>query len=519
MKKKYNPYQSTICNKNMTFQDCELAILRNAVDESEIIKGENLVRSEDIQNIIKILENFILRKQVIIYGGTAINNILPESLQFYNKDIELPDYDFFTPNALNYAKELVDVYYSKGFKDVEAKSGVHYGTFKVYVNFIPIADITFLHPNLFASLKKESITVAGLDYAPPNFLKMSIYLELSRPKGDVSRWEKLIKRLNIINKVYPISKNINCRMIDFQRKMEKNKENKENIFYLIRNSLIEQKVVFFGGYASSLYSRYLPKYKNKFIQKNPDFDIISEQPENTSLIIRELLTRNGYKNVKEVIHNEIGEIIPERIEICVDIDTVLNIYYPIACHNYNTITIDNRKINVATIDTMLSFYLAFIFTDQDESSKNRILCMANFLFLIQEKNRLKQNGLLKRFTLKCIGKQPTIEEIRSEKSRIYNELKLKKNTNDYEMWFLNYKPDENKKNFKNKDIENEGVLGEETSNIDNEQHAEDKDTTEKKDTTKKNKGKYKKIKRKVSKKKYNRKKKMNKTRKVKGYLY
>ena len=510
---KYNSKPNKICNNNMTFQDCEIAILRNAVDESEKLQGEKLVKSEEIQKIIRILENFILRKKVIIYGGTAINNILPETLQFYNKDIELPDYDFFTPHALEYAKDLVDEYYSKGFKDVEAKSGVHYGTFKVYVNFIPIADITYLHPNLFESLKKESITIAGLYYAPPSFLKMSIYLELSRPKGDVSRWEKLIKRLNIINKFYPITKNINCKMIDFQRKMEKNVDSKENIFYLIRNSLIEQKVVFFGGYASSLYSRYLPKYKNKFIKKIPDFDVISEEPENTSLIIRELLMSNGYKNVREVRHNEIGEIIPERIEICIDVDTVLNIYYPIACHNYNTISIDHRKINVATIDTMLSFYLAFIFTDQDESYKNRILCMANFLFLIQEKNRLKQNGLLKRFTINCIGKQPTIEEIRSEKSRIYNELKLKKNTKDYEMWFLNYKP--NEKNIKNKDSDSE-ENGEEEEEENGEEEEEEEEGEK---INEKNISKPKKIKKSKKFKKTKKSKKSKKTRKNKGFLY
>ena len=500
MSYKKHHFESKLCNKKMTFQDCELAILRNAVDESEKKMGETLVKSDEIQRIIKILENFILRKEVIIYGGTAINNILPEYLQFYNKDIEIPDYDFFTPNALKYAKQLVDEYHAKGFKEVEAKAGVHYGTFKVYVNFIAIADITYLHPDLFSSLKKESINVAGLDYAPPNFLKMSIYLELSRPKGDVSRWEKLIKRLNLINKFYPISKNIHCNLVEFQRKMEKNIDKKEEIFYLIRNSLIEQRVVFFGGYASSLYSNYLPSIKKKFVSKNPDFDVISENPENTSIIIRNLLTKNGFKNVKEIRHNSFGELIPERIEICIDVDTILNIYYPIACHNYNTVTIDNKIINVATIDTMLSFFLAFTFMDQDESLRNRILCMANFLFIVQEKNRLKQKGLLKRFSLNCVGKQPTLEEIRSEKARMYNELKNKKNTEEYELWFLNYKPKKN-------NIEPEEEIKEE-ENLEKEEEITFK---KKKKTIKK---KKKTIQRK-NKPKFNN----NKTRKNKGYLF
>ncbi len=36
--------------------------------------------------------------------------------------------------------------------------------------------------------------VNGIRYAPPNFLRMNMYLELSRPAGDVSRWEKVFKR-------------------------------------------------------------------------------------------------------------------------------------------------------------------------------------------------------------------------------------------------------------------------------------------------------------------------------------
>ena len=56
---------------------------------------------------------------------------------------------------------------------------------------------------------------------------------------------------------------------------------------------------------------------------------------------------------------------------------------------------------------MLSFYLAFYYSDKPYHPKNRILCMSKFLFDIQSKNRLQQKGLLKRFSINCIGTQPT----------------------------------------------------------------------------------------------------------------
>ena len=442
--KNKNKFKSEYCDNEMTFQECELAILRHAVDESEKLQGQKVANSEEVKKIIKILENFLIEKKCICYGGTAINNILPKYAQFYNKDVEIPDYDFFTPNALDDAKELADIYHREGYSEVEAKSGMHFGTYKVYVNFIPIADITYLHPKLFEAINKEAIGIAGIRYAPPNFLRMSMYLELSRPSGDVSRWEKVLKRLTLLNKFYPFGKNLNCETIDFQRKMSTNENNVEKLYFTARDSLIEQGVVFFGGYASSLYSRYMPLNQKRKFSKVPDFDVITEEPEKCSLILRERLEENGFKNIEEIRHEPVGEIIPERIEIRVGKDSIAFIYYPIACHNYNTITIGNQEINVATIDTILSFYLAFIYSDEYSYFRNRILCMANFLFYVEEQNRLEQKGLLKRFSINCIGKQPGLEEIRAEKALKFKEMATKKGTKEYEMWFLKYNPGETK---------------------------------------------------------------------------
>jgi len=448
-KKPFKPYgkkfNSEHCNDTMTFEDCEMAILRNAVDESEKIQGQKVANSDDVKKIIKILEDFLVRKKSICYGGTAINNILPKYAQFYNKDVEVPDYDFFSPTALEDAKELADIYYKSGYTEVEAKSGIHNGTFKVYVDFLPIADITFLEPSIFAAIKKDAITIAGIKYAPPNFLRMSMYLELSRPAGDVSRWEKVAKRLNLLNKYHPFKRELGiteekCSRIDFQRQMHQNMHASEKLYFNIRDSFIEQGVVFFGGYASKLYSRYLPKEHQRKLQNIPDFDVISDEPERCAMIACERLRENGFEQVEEIHHDEIGEIIPERIEIRVGKDTVAYIYYPVACHNYNTIQIGTQEINVATIDTMLSFYLAFIYVDDFAFFKERILCMANYLFEVEHHNKLAQVGVLKRYSVKCIGKQPSIEEIRAEKAAKYKELASKKGTKDYEMWFLKYNP-------------------------------------------------------------------------------
>jgi len=436
--KKIKKYDTEICNESMTFQECELAILREAVDENDKIISEKIANSEEVKKMISILEDFLSKKQNICYGGTAINNILPKQAQFYDRDIEIPDYDFFSPNALDDAKELADIYHNSGFSEVEAKAGMHYGTYKVFVNFIPIADITYLHSEIFDSIKKEAIKVDEILYAPANFLRMNMYLELSRPMGDVSRWEKVLKRLNLLNKYYPLDPMINCYNVDFQRNMDNDSEYSNKLYYIIRDSLIKQGVVFFGGYASSLYSKYMSKNKRHLVKQIPDFDVISEEPEKTANIVVENLRERDFKHVKIIKRAAIGELIPESFEIRIKKETMAFIYYPIACHNYNIIKINDFDVKIATIDTILSFYLAFYYTKQPYYFKDRILCIAKFLFEVQQTNRLSQRGLLERFSINCYGKQPTIENIRAEKVEKYRELKDKRGTREYDEWFLKY---------------------------------------------------------------------------------
>jgi hypothetical protein len=447
----------------MTFQDCELAILRKAVDDSEMKQGQIIATNEDVKKIIAILEEFLKLKKVICYGGTAINNILPKDDQFYNRELEVPDYDFYSNHALDDAIELSNLYHESGYAEVEAKAGVHHGTYKVYVNFLAIADITQLNSQIFDELYAASIKIAGIQYASPDFLRMGMFLELSRPNGDVSRWEKVHKRLNLLNKHYPLKANMKCDNVEFQRKMNRNtksnpvikkgnmkiEEIEAEIFTIVRDELASQGAVVVGGYACSLYARHLKEKHRRAIAKIPDFDAVLDNIDRVALIIKEQLETSGYTKIVLVEHAAIGEIVPRHIEIKIGKESIAFLYEPIACHAYNKVNVGDRmEINVATIDTVLTFYLAFLYTKKIYYYKDRLLCIAKYMFDLQEDNRLNQRGLLKRFSMDCYGKQPTLEDMRAEKAIKYAELTTKKGTREYDEWFLNYKPNAGKKETK-----------------------------------------------------------------------
>lgn len=420
-----------------------LEILKKSQKEIEVSQGEKLVSNPTIREIISIVEQFLIKKKLICYGGISINNVLPEKDQFYDLKREIPDYDFFSPNSLDDAKELADIFYKKGFNDVEAKSGMHTGTYKVFVNFIGVADITFIEPELFKSLMRESIERNGILYAPINFLRMSMYLELSRPDGDVSRWEKVYKRLLLFNKNYPLKGGDNCLKKAKDAVMAPSK-NEEEIFNIVRDEAISEKLVFFGGYACALFSEHLKKNERPVLYSAvPSFDLLSENAKKSAYKLKDKLQRTGhFDHVVVEEQEDFGEHISEHYEIVVDGKTVAFVYEPSpgACHNYNVVRVQDKDVNIATTDTILSFYLLFLYINRPYYDRDRLLCMSQYIYDLQYDNLTKNDGIFKRFSKPCIGKQVTLKDIKDVKSHMFSKLKDKRGTREYEEWFLNYNP-------------------------------------------------------------------------------
>jgi hypothetical protein len=447
--KKKNKFNNTICENDMTFEECELSILRQAIDDGEEaqkqLKIDKRVNGEEMEEMFAILETFIIKKKLVLYGGFAINTLLPTYAQFYDKQTDIPDYDCYSSQPMEDAIELADIFFKKGYTEVEARAGVHFGTYKVFVNFIGIADITLLEKSIFKNIQKEAVIINKIKYCPVNFLRRNMFKELSQPLGDITRWEKVFKRLNILNHFYPLSNDFsksldNCENVDFQRKMETNVENSEKIYNVIRDAFIFMGAIFFGGYACSLYSQFMSEKSKNIVAKIPDFDVLYDDIEKGALIVKEKLKFEGFSNVILIKHEEIYEIIPAHYEIKIGGESLAFIYAPNACYSYNTITVNTKQINVASIDTILFFHLSFYYSNQPYYYRDRILCIVKILFDIQQEHKLDQTGILKRFNPQCIGTQQTIDEIRKTKTMKFKELYKRSGSLEYQKWFLKYNP-------------------------------------------------------------------------------
>ena len=55
----------------MTFEECELAVLRSAVDKMEKKSGSKMINDPDIKDIIRIVEDFlkVSKKNLLWWNG------------------------------------------------------------------------------------------------------------------------------------------------------------------------------------------------------------------------------------------------------------------------------------------------------------------------------------------------------------------------------------------------------------------------------------------------------------------
>ena len=66
-KKRTAKYHNLLCDNKITFQECELAVLRQSVDNIEQEQGRRVVNNEDVKKILKIVEDFIVKKISLLW--------------------------------------------------------------------------------------------------------------------------------------------------------------------------------------------------------------------------------------------------------------------------------------------------------------------------------------------------------------------------------------------------------------------------------------------------------------------
>ena len=381
----------------------------NKIAEEQLEKIEkDQADDPNIKKSIKIVEAFLKSHQVMCYGGTAINNLLDAKDQFYDFTRESPDYDFYSKTPQIHAMEIADKLFAAGIPDIQVKPGVHLGTFKVFADYTGVADVSEMTPQLFDRLWAEGYKKEGIHYVTPNFLRMSTYLELSRPEGDVSRWNKVYTRMMLLNDKYPLK----CIKKDDPVPETLTEKRKKEVIEMLKS----EDIVLLGFNAAE-------RHTGKTRWTTP----VTLLAENETI---KKLTKG-----KKVDVTDGDAILPECTEVKERDGTVYRFYETRACHSYHE-TADGIKI--ASIPTILQFYFAYMYSGVEEDTAQQVLCVAQRLMELAHHAQKRRFALLTPTT--CLGKQEDLHGMLREKTKLYTQLSKNRNSTEFLTNFFSYAP-------------------------------------------------------------------------------
>ena len=385
--------------------------LENTVKEAQKRVDYTIAHDPDIIKAIEVVERFLRKNKRICYGGQAINALLPKERQFYDTNYNIPDYDFFTPNPDADVENLIDDLEAEGYTDVKKKLGVHEGTMKIYVNFVPIADISAMNPAFFRTLQKRAKVVDGIFYCDADFLKMMMYLELSRPRGEVSRWKKVYERLLLLNEAYPMR---DCHE-DIQTVPISHEDRRIILKYCIKhkNVIVSPEII-------QLYEKQESKtHLNELVKEGGPVILFSSK------------AASDADDLKYILSNHEGGI--RIVEAITPADQIFNfvsikrngvpialIFQEDACHSYNILRLGGGdELRIATPDLFLHLYygLSIFGKKEKEFFETSLECLIDKLNTILKQARSKPTDFTPAFGLRCSGKQKGIATLLREKVR------------------------------------------------------------------------------------------------------
>lgn len=383
--------------------------LAKIIDDLEEENNRKIASDPSIKTSLGVVEDFLKKHPVLCYGGTAINNLLPKKDRFYDPAVDVPDYDFFSKTPQAHSVIVANQLERHGIKEVEVKPGIHLGTFKVFSEYTAVADITSLTPEIFDRLWEQAEVRNGIHYVPPNFLRMSMYLELSRPRGDVSRWEKVYKRLELLNAAHPVT----CKKEEGNVHDTLTNEQQKGVIKMLKN----ESVVLLSVSAAEIH--------------------LSKKWTTPIGLLAERKTIEQLTKGQKVVVDEENDILPRRTMVMDSSGkkSMFRFYETTACHSYHMMS---NGIRVASIPTTLQFFFAYIYSGAEESNVASVLCIAQRLVDLANSKPSRRFEILT--PTECLGEQETFTDMKRHKATLYSDLSKDKKSAEYLEYFFTYDP-------------------------------------------------------------------------------
>lgn len=385
-------------------------IIKNDIEELKETYEKTL-------DIMKIVDDFIIKKKLLLYGGFAINLLLHKKDKFY-KEYTINDYDCYSSDAQKDAYEISNIFHKKKYQYIQVKKALHENTFRVYVNFIQILDITNISKELYDKLFEITLNerksklyryYKNFDYylVPIILLKRNLHYELSRPKGSSYRWEKVYTRLKLLNNL--IIDNKKTKMKKFKY-IPIPKEYNKSIKILLKY-IKDNNYPIIDSYAFKLYKNLKDTNCCRIHEASNFIIILSTDYKKTTKEIIDLLKStldNSIYDIKSLERTLFTEIMNNRNRVVITNKNTNKAFTIINIVDNNNDCLSIFKKNgycVGSIDTIL-YYLYSIYIIYNIFSPNKNVVKETMQYILMYENYITKDiksDVDKRLSTICYG--------------------------------------------------------------------------------------------------------------------
>ena len=388
--------------------------LEKIVEENKDIPD---LGEEEYKKQVNIIENFIAKHKLKIYGGVALDIFMPDNDKIYkNKKGKIIDFDIYSPMPRKHVVELGNELFMAGFTYISIREGVNTGVYKIFNYFQDVADIVYIPERIYNLIPYK--TINNLNYVLPKYSKIDMLVSLTNPKQSMFRWKKDFERLQKIDKYFPIEKPKNF----FETG---NKYIKTPIDIKIHNYIAERDdTIIFGDMAFFAYMKS-SGLEDYFL---PEIKYVEIGMQNPQSIFKDL---HKFGNIKIKKYHPFLKYVPVRYIITPEKNEnhIILIIYELneKCTPY--ITYNNTKIltyHALVLYYYFMYYLSACYGIRDKKEISECclyeLDRAKKYFFARTGKNEYSDSLFRCFILPCIGTEKNY--YKDSKLRIWKKDKI-----------------------------------------------------------------------------------------------
>lgn len=165
-------------------------------------------QKKELLEAMEIVRKYIINNKRILVGGMSMDLSLRSKKSYLYETDKIPDYDCYSPEFHLDAYKIGDMITQLGITGVSVIRGTHVSTMRVRVNFVPVADITYVPLTIYEKI--PIIRYHGFLLCHPHYQMIDQHRALSLPFENppmeviASRWKKDMERYDVLTDIFPV---------------------------------------------------------------------------------------------------------------------------------------------------------------------------------------------------------------------------------------------------------------------------------------------------------------------------